>query len=56
MRGLPRMKVAHTRLMRGLLYKEAAHDARPVLLESRAYCAKEKCFETSSKFFKFLDE
>ena len=48
--GLPRMKVAHTRFMRGLLHKEAAHDARPVPMDSRAYCAKDKCFETSSNF------
>ena len=50
MRGLLHMRVAHTRFMRGLLHKEATHDARPVPLDSRAYCAKDKCFETSSNF------
>ena len=50
MRGLPHMKVAHTRFMRGLLHKEAAHDARPVPMDSRAYCAKDKSFENVQNF------
>ena len=50
MRGLPRMKVAHTRFMRGLLHKEAAHDARPVPMDSRAYYAKDNYYEMSLNF------
>ena len=54
MRGLLCVIVAHTRLMRGLYHRKAAHDARPVLLDSRAYCAKDKNIEVGSKFLKFL--
>jgi len=54
MRGLLCVIVAHTRLMRGLYHRKAAHDARPVLLDSRAYCAKDKNIEVGSKFLKFM--
>ena len=49
-RGLPYIRVAHMQLMRGLLHIEVAYDARPVPMDSRAYCAMNKSMKKSSNF------